>query len=307
MKTSKKIIGTLAIPVIVAAVLLILCAANGKSMIANRTSFNYFTLYTAIVMITTMALSINLGSGRFDFSLGAMAVLSSILSSKISYALLAGGTGSAVLMLCLNIVIGGLLGLCSGALYVTLRIPPIITSLGVTLIYEGISFTVTGGKYVMTEVRNASMTAFAGNWYFSALIIVLVLAFIVYLFDHTRFGYDYKALQSGQKVAVNTGIREVPNALWCYVICGALMGVVGFLNVARSSNINGYHVHRLPADVHRRLYRPLLQRQAGLSDGSPVHVHAQLHLCGFLQRDQRLRPVHHQRGAAGGVPDLPQQ
>ena len=217
MKTSKKIIGTLAIPVIVAAVLLILCAANGKSMIANRTSFNYFTLYTAIVMITTMALSINLGSGRFDFSLGAMAVLSSILSSKISYALLAGGTGSAVLMLCLNIVIGGLLGLCSGALYVTLRIPPIITSLGVTLIYEGISFTVTGGKYVMTEVRNASMTAFAGNWYFSAL----------------------KALQSGQKVAVNTGIREVPNALWCYVICGALMGVVGFLNVARSSNING--------------------------------------------------------------------
>ena len=161
MKTSKKIIGTLAIPVIVAAVLLILCAANGKSMIANRTSFNYFTLYTAIVMITTMALSINLGSGRFDFSLGAMAVLSSILSSKISYALLAGGTGSAVLMLCLNIVIGGLLGLCSGALYVTLRIPPIITSLGVTLIYEGISFTVTGGKYVMTEVRNASMTAFA--------------------------------------------------------------------------------------------------------------------------------------------------
>ena len=286
MKTSKKIIGTLAIPVIVAAVLLILCAANGKSMIANRTSFNYFTLYTAIVMITTMALSINLGSGRFDFSLGAMAVLASILSSKISYALLAGGTGSAVLMLCLNIVIGGLLGLCSGALYVTLRIPPIITSLGVTLIYEGISFTVTGGKYVMTEVRNASMTAFAGNWYFSALIIVLVLAFIVYLFDHTRFGYDYKALQSGQKVAVNTGIREVPNALWCYVICGALMG---------------------PADVHRRLYRPLLQRQAGLSDGSPVHVHAQLHLCGFLQRDQRLRPVHHQRGAAGGVPDLSQQ
>ena len=38
---------------------------------------------------------------------------------------------------------------------------------------------------------------------------------------------------------MNTGIREVPNAIWCYVICGALMGIVGFLNVARSSNING--------------------------------------------------------------------
>ena len=239
MKTSKRILGTLVIPAVTAAVLLTLCAANGKSMIANRTSFNYFILYAAIVMITTMALSINLNSGRFDFSLGAMAVLASVLSSKITYGLLSGGAGSAIVMLCLNIVIGGLLGFCSGALYVTLRIPPIITSLGVTLIFEGITFTLTGGKYVMNEVRNASMTAFAGNWYYPLLVIAVVLTFIVYLFDHTKFGYDYKALQSGQKVAVNTGIREVPNALWCYAICGALMGIVGFLNVARSSNING--------------------------------------------------------------------
>jgi ribose transport system permease protein len=239
MKLSKRIIGTLAIPVITAAVLLGLCALNGKSMISSRTSFNYFVLYAAIVMITTMALSINLNSGRFDFSLGAMAVLASVLSAKTSYALLSGGAGSAVMMLCLNLLIGALLGLCSGALYVTLRIPPIITSLGVTLIYEGVTFTLTGGKYVMNEVRNASMAAFAGNWYWPLLLILLVLVFVIYLFDHTRFGYNYKALQSGQRVAVNTGIREVPNAIWCYVICGALMGIVGFLNTARSSNING--------------------------------------------------------------------
>jgi ribose transport system permease protein len=239
MKVSRRIIGTLAIPCIAAAVLLIICAIGGKSMIANATSFNYFVQYIAIVMITTMALSVNLGSGRFDFSLGSMAVLSSILAAKVTSAILNGGTGSAVMMLVLGIVFGAVLGLASGALYVTLKIPPIITSLGVTLIYEGIAFTVTSGKYVMDEVRNPSMTAFAGNWYFHAVIIAVVLALMIFLFDHTRFGYDCKALQSGQKVAVNTGIREIPNALWCYVICGALMGIVGFLSAARSSNING--------------------------------------------------------------------
>ncbi len=235
----KKIVGTLAIPVLFAAVLLILCAIGGKTMIGNRISLNYFVLYAAVVMITTMALSINLNSGRFDFSLGAMAVLASVLSSKLTYAVLGGGTGSALVMLVLNIVFSALLGLFSGALYVTLRIPPIITSLGVTLILEGVTFSVTGGKYVMDEVRNASMTAFAGNWYWPLLIILAVLALMVYLFDHTRFGYNYKALMSGQNVSVNTGIREVPNVVLCYVICGALMGIVGFLNVARSSNING--------------------------------------------------------------------
>ncbi|MDE6108206.1 MAG: hypothetical protein K2F83_05985, partial [Oscillospiraceae bacterium] len=236
---AKRIIGTLAIPVIVAVVLLTLCAVGGKSMIASRISFNYFVLYAAVVMITTMALSINLNSGRFDFSLGSMSVLASVLSAKIAYSLLGGGSGSAVLMLVLNIVIGAAIGLCSGTLYVTLRIPPIITSLGVTLILEGITFTVTNGKYVMTEVRNASVIKFSNNWYWPLLVMVVVLILIIYLFDHTKFGYDYKALQSGQQVSVNTGIKEVPNAILCYVICGALMGIVGFLNASRNMNING--------------------------------------------------------------------
>jgi len=235
----KKATGTLAIPVLTAAVLGILCAANGKAMIGSRISFNFFMIYTAIVMLTTMALSINLNSGRFDFSLGAMAVLASVISSKITYAMLGGGAGSAWVMLLLNIVIGAALGLCSGGLYVLLRIPPIITSLGATLILEGITFTITEGKYVMDEVRNASMSSFSGNWYYSALVIAAALALMIYLFDHTRFGYDYSALKNGQKVAVNTGVKEVPNALICYAICGALMGVVGFLNAARSTSING--------------------------------------------------------------------
>lgn len=36
-------------------------------------------------MTTTMALSINLNSGRFDFSPDAMAVLASVLSARVTY------------------------------------------------------------------------------------------------------------------------------------------------------------------------------------------------------------------------------
>ena len=239
MSTRRKVIGTLAIPVIVAVILEAICLANGQNVITNMKSFNNFVVYTAIVMITTMALSINLNSGRFDFSLGSMAALSAVIGAKISYAVLHGGSGSAYLMLLITIAAGALLGLVSGLVYVLLRIPPIITSLGVTLIFEGVLYTITGGKYVMTEVQNASMSGFVGTWVNAAVLILLIVAFVIFLFDHTRFGYNYSALRSGQKVAVNTGIREVPNAIGCYVVCGALMGVVGFMNAARNTNING--------------------------------------------------------------------
>ena len=142
-------------------------------------------------------------------------------------------------MLVITIAAGAVLGMVSGLIYVTLRIPPIITSLGVTLIYEGVLYTITSGKYVMTEVQNSSMSGFVGTWIYAAIIIAVVLVLSILLFDYTRFGYDYNALKNGQKVAVNTGIKEIPNAIGCYGICGALMGIVGFLNAARSTTING--------------------------------------------------------------------
>ena len=186
-----KITGTLIIPVIVLVVLEIICVVNGKQMISNLTSFNNFIIYTAIVMITTMALSVNLNSGRFDFSLGSMALLSSVVSAKITYSILGSGGASAIVMLLLSIAVGALIGLFSGFVYVLLKIPPIITSLGITLIFEGITYTITEGKYVMSEVQNPSMAAFSATWIWPLLIILVVLAFMIIVFDHTRFGFTH--------------------------------------------------------------------------------------------------------------------
>lgn len=233
-----KILGTFAIPIIILLVLLIICGSGGKSLIANDTGFNNFVVYTAIVMITTMALSINLNSGRFDFSLGSMATLSAVVSAKITYAIF-GAEGNAFVMLAFCLVLGGILGLLSGIVYVKLRIPPIIASLGVTLVFEGITYTITEGRYVMTEVQNSSMSGFIGTWVYAAVIILVLLGVVYFIFDRTKFGYNYRALRDGQKVASDTGIKEVPNAIGCYIICGVLMGIVGFLLAARNSNING--------------------------------------------------------------------
>lgn len=239
MITGKRIAGTAAIPLVFLAILGGICMANGKAMIANAAGFNNFLFYTAIVMCTTTALSINLNSGRFDFSLGSMSMLSAVIGARLSYAVLHGQSGSAAVTLIFTVIFGAILGLVSGTLYVLLRLPPIITSLGVTLIYEGILFTITGGRYLMKEVQNTSMSAFAGTWVYVVLLIAAVLAVSIVLFDHTEFGYNYRALKNGQKVAVNTGIREIPNAIGCYVFCGALMGLVGFLNAVRNTSING--------------------------------------------------------------------
>ena len=92
-------------------------------------------------------------------------------------------------MLVITIAAGAVLGMVSGLIYVTLRIPPIITSLGVTLIYEGVMYTLTSGQYVMTEVQNSSMSGFVGPWLYAAIIIAVVLVLSILLFDYTCLLY----------------------------------------------------------------------------------------------------------------------
>ena len=235
----KRTAGTIAIPLLFFVVLFSICLGNGRMLISSSAGLISFLVSVTTITITTMALSINLNSGRFDFSLGSMSVLAMILSSKIVYPLLGGGTGSAILMLLFSVIIGAVLGLISGGIYCLLRIPPIITSLAITLIFEGISFTLTGGSYVMDEVRGSSMSFFFGQWWAILLLLAIAMAFVIFMFDHTSFGYRYQSLRTGQKLAVNQGIKEIPNALACYGICGGLMGIVGFLQAGITTSVNG--------------------------------------------------------------------
>jgi len=231
MKIGKRIIGTLALPLLTLLAVWLISGARGVALFETQLNLLTFIRAAANVMLVTFALAINLNSGRFDFSVGSVALLSSVISSKLALAL---GWGPLAMLL-VSICAGALLGLISGAVYVTVKLPPIIVSLAVALFFEGLAFTITGGHGV-SFANKASLLGFSTIPNF-LIIIVLTLLFMIIIFDHTRFGYEYKALLSGQKVAVNTGIREIPNALLCYTIAGALMGAQGFISATTNGTI----------------------------------------------------------------------
>ena len=71
----KKIIGTLCIPVVTLLVMILLCQRNGVVFFESEGNWILFFRATATVMLTTFALSLNLNSGRFDFSIGAISLV----------------------------------------------------------------------------------------------------------------------------------------------------------------------------------------------------------------------------------------
>ena len=230
-KRISKILGIGTIPAATFLMMYLLCSLQGVRMFETEGNWIVFFRAAASVMLTTFALSINLNSGRFDFSIGSVSLLSSVISSSVCISM----GMNAWAMLVISLAAGIILGLASGLVYVMVKLPPIIVSLGVALFYEGLAFAITEG-YGVSFVANAELTGFpkVENY---LLIIAAALIAVIVIFDYTSFGYEYKALLSGQKVAVNTGIREIRNAVGCYAIAGGLMGVVGFISATNTGTV----------------------------------------------------------------------
>ena len=85
-KTSvlKNVMLSLLIPFAVFAVLEILAVIKGVRLFVNADSWKLFFRAVVNVTLTTFALSINLDSGRFDFSLGAVSMLSATIAGTLS-------------------------------------------------------------------------------------------------------------------------------------------------------------------------------------------------------------------------------
>ena len=155
--------------------------------------------------------------GMFDFSIGANIVLSSILGCVLATNFGLGYVGFVVG----SILCGALIGLINGAFYVKLRIPSMIVTTGLALIYESVANYIAGG---VEQTLPSDMRAFGsmpGN------IILAVLAFIAaYIFlNYTKVGTYTYAIGSNEFVAKNMGINVNKYKVIAFLISGAFFGM----------------------------------------------------------------------------------
>lgn len=227
-KIVKNTIGVVATPLLFFVVMYAACAIKGGSLFSG--SFSSFATSFVYVLVIAFGVSINLHTGRFDFAVGSIILLSGVVGAKIIYV-----TGAPTwLMIVICLATGTILGTISGVLYSFLKLPPMIIGLSCALIYEALSYIVVGNGVNIT-MAGTDLYTYNNNYILFAIVIIISVGIMIYLFDYTRFGFDYKALQNGQKIAVNTGVNEVKNAIICYALAGAFFGFAGFMSIVRSN------------------------------------------------------------------------
>ncbi len=220
-RLTKNFLITVAAPVATYLFFLILTKAIGKPGFGVGPDLRVILQNTVYSGFIALAVSYNLTSGRFDFSVGSVLILSVILGGTLAQKLGAGPLGMVLLMA----AVGVACGLVSGLVYVTVKLPPMITSLGVAMVFESLGFMLNSSKGIRL-IGRFDILIWAQPPY-NLLLLSGALAILVYLLNFTQFGYNCNSLRTGQKNAVEVGINEKKNAVVCYLIAGGLMACSG--------------------------------------------------------------------------------
>lgn len=165
--------------------------------------------------------------GMFDFSIGANVVLSAIvgvvLSKRFGYA--------GLILGCLGC--GILIGMLNGLLYIKLKIPSMIVTVGLLLIFESLAFYVAGG---VKQILDPSLQAF-GRAPGNIILAFAAFFFTYFLLKFTRVGTYSYAIGSNEFIARNMGIN-VNRSKWLgFVICHLLVGVMAILSVSYGTSM----------------------------------------------------------------------
>lgn len=241
-RVSKNTLITVAVPLVVYLLFFVLTrvfggeGGAGYGVGADLKTILYNTIYSGFI---ALAMSYNLTSGRFDFSVGSTLLLAVIaggnFAQNVVLDLVPDAIAPVVLLLCI-VAVGMLCGLVSGLVYITLKLPPMVSSLGVAMVFEAIGFSINKGRGA--RFLGAFDLLIWSKPLYSVLLMAVVLIILIYLLNFTKFGYNCRSLQSGQKNAVDVGVNEHTNSLACYVIAGAMMACAGVVLLSKSGMVS---------------------------------------------------------------------
>ena len=167
--------------------------------------------------------------GMFDFSIGANIMLSAIVGCVFATRLGLGYMGLIVG----SILTGALVGLLNGFFYAKLRIPSMIVTTGLALIYESIANYIAGG---VEQTLPSNLRAF-GQMPGNLILAVIAFAIAYLLLNYTKIGTYTYAIGSNEFVAKNMGINVNFYKILAFIISGAFLGIMAVLTISYGSSM----------------------------------------------------------------------
>ncbi|MFV0475565.1 MAG: ABC transporter permease [Pikeienuella sp.] len=199
---------------------------------------------SAVLLVAAVAMTFVIVSGSIDLSVGSVVALSALAAAGLS-----GDLGVWAVFPAIGV--GLLCGAVNGLLFSYGRIPSFIVTLGTMVIFRGLVLLYTRGAPVSISDRDF-LLFYTGRTFGAptiALIAVAATLVAAVIFNRMVLGAEVRAVGGGERVALLSGIRVQRVKLGVFVLCGALCGLAGLLQSARTMAATAQLAEGLELDV----------------------------------------------------------
>lgn len=228
-KTGSNLIKTFLFPVVIWLFFaLLIQMRGGQNIYVSAASFKDIMQTSCLNVIVAVAVALSLSGGRWDFAPGSIIVLTGIIAGNM---VINAGLGIGSLIV-LSILIACGLALFEGIIYIFFKVPTMIISLGIVMLYEALSGLLYDGSGVRLFMYED--LALLAKQPYCYLITGVVLLLFWTIMKYTKFGFDSRSLGSNAMLAINNGVNEKKNILLTYLLVGVLLGVASILNASKA-------------------------------------------------------------------------
>ncbi|NWL68427.1 ABC transporter permease, partial [Bradyrhizobium elkanii] len=186
-------------------------------------------LSSSVLLIASIGATFVILMGSIDLSIGAVASFCGMLVARLSPDL---GLWSVPI----GCLVGLVFGAINGLVYVYLRIPSILVTLGAATTISGAVLFISDGRSLsvsnpaVIEMAQGALATVVPN---AVLISAVIYGAAVLVGDRTRFGRMTLAIGSDEQIAALMGVKVNTIKVQAFALSGLLAGLAGVLLAAR--------------------------------------------------------------------------
>lgn len=216
-------------------------------------NMNQILLDAALYMPMAMAMTFVITQRGIDLSIGSVAALSAIIMAFLIKQYGFPSWAAALISLCL----GALMGMINGLVITKFRVPDLIGTLAMDLVYRGFALVLAKGLVLarfpdlITEVGRGQALQFLPT---PVVIGLVTLIGGYFLLRSTHFGRYTVAIGSNPEASEMTGIAVDRHRVYAYVLMGAMAALSGILltgklNAIQATSAPYFNLHVIAAVV----------------------------------------------------------
>jgi len=232
------------VPLIVLLVAVLIFSIALGSKFLSPFAMTLILQQVQIVGIVAAAQSIVILTAGIDLSVGAIAVISSVIMGQFTFRY---GLPPAVAVAC-GLLVGTAIGAINGWLVARMKLPPFIVTLGMWQIILAANFLYSANETIRSQeiaesapllhMLGAKFQIGGATFTFGVIFMLLLVLVLAYVLKHTAWGRHVYAVGDDAEAAELSGVNVKKVLISVYALAGLICAFAGWALIGRIGSVS---------------------------------------------------------------------